>query len=156
MFDTGEKTAVSAHPAAHDAHLAPRLLVIDDDTIHRMIIGRLGSKAGYTVSEAVSYESAADVLRANAEFDCITLDLSLGQRSGHDLLNLMASQAISSRIIIISGADATVRAKTLQMGRALKMNVVDVLPKPVDLANLRTLFEHIRDRIDISFATTAA
>ena len=54
----------------------PRLLVIDDDTLHRMVICRVAAKAGYIPAGAPTYEEAAKLAQANT-FDCITLDLLL-------------------------------------------------------------------------------
>src|SRR5664280_2035548 len=67
------------------ANMSNRLLVIDDANIHRMILCRIGEKVGFETTGAASYEEAAKLLREN-EFDCITLDLSLGDRAGVEVL----------------------------------------------------------------------
>src|ERR1700688_442101 len=66
----------------------PRLLVIDDDHLHRMIICRAAAKAGYVPAGAAGYEEASKLLQENV-FDCITLDLSLGDHAGVELLRLL-------------------------------------------------------------------
>jgi hypothetical protein len=38
---------------------APRLLAIDDDNLHRMIICRVAARAGYAPAGAATYEEAA-------------------------------------------------------------------------------------------------
>src|SRR5215470_15254776 len=55
----------------------PRLLVIDYDHLHCMIICRTATKAGFAPVGAGSYEEAAKLAQETA-FDCITLDLPLG------------------------------------------------------------------------------
>src|SRR5271154_1768898 len=67
----------------------PRLLVIDDDNLHRMIICRLAAKAGYVPAGAAGYDEAAELARHSA-FDCITLDLLLGQHSGSEMLHQLS------------------------------------------------------------------
>ena len=43
--------------------VAPRLLVIDDDHLHRMIICRVAAKAGYLPAGAASYDEAAKLVQ---------------------------------------------------------------------------------------------
>jgi len=65
----------------------PRLLVIDSDNLHRMIICRAADKAGYIPAGAANFTEAAKLARTTV-FDCITLDLSLGQQTGEMLRHL--------------------------------------------------------------------
>jgi two-component system, chemotaxis family, chemotaxis protein CheY len=148
MFGTVTKAARPAPPAA-DAGFTPCLLVVDDDTVHRMIITRIGAKAGYAPAEVSSYDAAAEILRSGREFDCITLDLSLGQRGGADVLKLIAGLGLQTPIIIISGSEESVRNETLQMADALAVNVFCLMPKPVDLAELRNLFGQVKVRLSV-------
>ena len=53
---------------------------------------------------AASYDEAAKLLREN-QFDCITLDLSLGERAGVEVLHLLSVINSQAPIIIISGAE---------------------------------------------------
>src|ERR1700732_3917225 len=65
-------------------HTMPRLLVIDDDNLHRMIICRVAAKAGFLPAGAASYDEAAKLAQETA-FDCITLDLSLGHHARSEI-----------------------------------------------------------------------
>ena len=122
------------------------MLVVDDDTVHRMVISRIGVKAGFTIIDAPSFEAAAIAIGGGANFDCITLDLTLGARDGQEVMRLLAKAGNTTPVIVISGADSVVRGEARKFGTGLNINVVDVLPKPVDLANLRSLFDQIRNR----------
>ena len=64
---------------ATDAERAPRLLVVDDEILHRMIICRAAAKVGYVPVGAASYLEAQKLLQQNV-FDCITLDMTLKQK----------------------------------------------------------------------------
>src|ERR1700675_1932136 len=77
MLEANEESVVVAHVAPD----RPRLLVIDDDYLHRKIICRVAAKAGYAPAGAATYEEAIKLALENA-FDCISLDLSLGQHGG--------------------------------------------------------------------------
>jgi CheY-like chemotaxis protein len=95
---------------AVSAETMPRLLVIDDDYLHRKIICRVAAKAGYAPAGAATYEEAAKLALENA-FDCISLDLSLGQHRGTEMLQYFRGIGCKAPIIIISGSDqATVHA----------------------------------------------
>jgi len=111
------------------------LLVIDDDPVHRMVIGKVGEKAGYVLTTASSVEDAIGKL-AQQKFDCVSLDLSLGGQSGQLLLDSIARNNKHALLIIISGAAAQVREATLASAHDLHINVIEA-PKPVDLIALR-------------------
>ncbi len=121
------------------------LLVIDDDTVHRMIICRVAARIGYVPAEATCYEDAAKLLRERT-YDCISLDLSLGRRGGVDVLRLLAELDCRTPIIIISGTDPEMRAEAMNIAEQLALNVYEPLPKPVNLADLRNSLTKIRLR----------
>lgn len=124
---------------------APQLLVVDDDTVHRMIICRIGAKVGYVPVEATSYDEAAKLLQERM-FDCISLDLSLGGRGGVDVLRLAAELGCKTPIIIISGSDPDVRGVAMDVATRLALNVYEPLPKPVNLGDLRQSLLNIKLR----------
>jgi two-component system, chemotaxis family, chemotaxis protein CheY len=137
---------------AHAPRSAPRLLVIDDDHLHRLIIRRIAGKAGYLSTEAASYEAAAK-LAEEAVFDCITLDLLLGEHAGVEMLRHLWQLGCKAPIIIISGCDPTIAQETAHFARSLKLNIRESVPKPVDLALLRYSLERLRaQREDASAA----
>ncbi len=129
-----------AHSAGHAvitaAADAPRLLVVDDDNLHRMIICRVAAKAGYAVAGAAGYDEAVELLRT-AAFDCIALDLSLGQHRGVEMLRHLHESGCKTPIVIISGCDDATRRESLRVAKALDLNVSEPVAKPVDLVVLR-------------------
>jgi two-component system, chemotaxis family, chemotaxis protein CheY len=129
--------------ATHDARPAPRILVIDDDKLHRMIICRVAAKAGYIPIGGASYEEASELAQETA-FDCITLDLSLGEHAGVDMLRRLRGIGCRSPIIIISGCDDASCRETVRVAKSLNLNVLDPLPKPVDIAMLRDALQRLR------------
>ncbi len=111
------------------------LLVIDDDPVHRMVLGKVGEKAGYVLTTAGSVEDATQKISQH-KFNCISLDLSLGGESGAQVLTSIATHNSNALLIVISGAAAAIREETLRMARELQLNVIEA-PKPVDLIALR-------------------
>jgi two-component system, chemotaxis family, chemotaxis protein CheY len=121
----------------------PRLLVIDDDNLHRMIICRAAAKVGYLPAGAASYEEAAGLVRDGA-FDCITLDLSLGEHAGVEMLRHLWVIGCKAPIVVISGCDDATCDETIKVAESLKLNVWDTIPKPVDLAVLRASLNRLK------------
>jgi DNA-binding NtrC family response regulator len=128
--------------------MSNRLLVIDDANIHRMILCRIGEKVGFETVGAASFDEAAKLLREN-EFDCVTLDLSLGERAGVEVLHLLSVIKSQAPIIIISGAEHTVCEETLKIGKSLNLNLCTPVPKPVDLAALRESLARIGKQVNL-------
>lgn len=131
-----------AHATTARAAL-PRLLVIDDDNLHRMIICRAAAKAGYLPAGAASYDEAVKLAQETA-FDCITLDLSLGEHAGVELLRHLWVVGCKAPIIIISGCDDATCSESARVAESLKLNVWEAIPKPVNLATLRSSLDRLK------------
>jgi CheY-like chemotaxis protein len=138
MIDAFAKSGLHAFA---DGRLS--LLVVEDALIHRTIISRIADKAGFTTMAASSVEAAAERLRSR-DFDCVTLDLSLGEGVGSEVLRLLADRKCQTPIIIISGSDPDVVAQTSEIGRTYDLNLWKPLHKPIDLGLLRDMLEQIR------------
>jgi DNA-binding response OmpR family regulator len=128
---------------APQAAAVPRLLVIDDDYLHRKIICRVAAKAGYAPAGAATYEEAAK-LALESPFDCISLDLSLGQHAGVEMLHYLRGIGCKAPIVIISGCDEATFRDTLKVAKSLNLDVRESISKPVDLEMLKYSFERIR------------
>ena len=137
-----DKESDAAQASPSEAAM-PRLLVIDDDYLHRKIICRVAAKAGYAPAGAGTYEEAAKLALENA-FDCITLDLSLGQHGGTEMLHYLRGIGCKAPIVIISGCDQATVHETLRAAKSLGLDVRESVLKPVDLDMLRYSFERIR------------
>jgi two-component system, chemotaxis family, chemotaxis protein CheY len=158
MLDQSDVRAASQHDLAADlandladglAHadaapsVPPKLLVIDDDNLHRMIICRVAAKAGYLPAEAATYDEAVRLVR-DGGYDCITLDLSLGDHAGIEMLRHIWVIGCKAPIVIISGCDDATCSETEKVAASLKLNVWQSIPKPLDMAVLRESLERLR------------
>ncbi len=130
-------------PGANNDDAKPRLLVVEDDTLHRMMICRVAATAGYVPAGAASYDEAARLL-GKGPFACITLDLTLGLRTGADVLGHLATIGSTAHIIIISVRDEADCASSVALARSLKLNILDAMRKPIDPAALRARLEALR------------
>jgi two-component system chemotaxis response regulator CheY len=138
----GQQTNTHAEPNPSAEDLSS-LLIIEDAIIHSTIIGRIAEKAGYTATTARSFKDACDLLRMR-HFDCITLDLGLGQHAGVEVLNHLSTIPCATPVMIISGSERAVCDETVNIGRSLGLTICEPLRKPVNLRMLRERLEQIR------------
>jgi DNA-binding response OmpR family regulator len=127
--------------------MVKRLLAIEDDYLHHMIIGKIAGNAGYEASIATSVEKATALLHEGT-FDCITLDLSLGDRSGVDVLHVLADLGTQVPIIIFSGTDDADCQATVGIGKRLGLNIWQPLAKPAGVVELRKVLDSISATAD--------
>lgn len=132
-----------AAASGSSANPSSSVLIIEDALIHSNIIGRIASKAGFTVTSTRSYEEACKSL-SMWQFDCITLDLGLGAHGGLDVLRYLSTIHCEAQIIIVSQSDRETCDDMVQLGRALDLNVSLFLQKPLDLVLLRDTLEGMR------------
>jgi CheY-like chemotaxis protein len=112
------------------------LLIIDDEPVHCAVISRIAGRVGFTATKAFSYDAACKALGAK-RFDCITLDLGLGEHIGIDVLRYLSTIQCRAQIIVISHSDKDVCNDVVELGKALDLNVYDAVLKPIDLEALR-------------------
>jgi DNA-binding NtrC family response regulator len=118
------------------------LLVIDDDNVQRTIISRVGAQAGFKVESAATFESASGFLHS-LRFDCVTLDLGLGDRSGALLLPVIARVGYRLPVIVVSGASQQLLDATSVMSHALQIEA-EMMTKPLNLPRLRESLGRVR------------
>lgn len=118
------------------------LLAIDDAPLHLSIVRKIAEQARFRTTGASSVADAAKLLRERV-FDCITLDLSLGEQSGVEILKLLAGMKCQTPIIVVSGSGDETCDETLRIGNFLNLNLCPPIPKPINLAVLRQAFLQI-------------
>ena len=128
--------APSSAPPRAAAEQTLCFLVVDNDPVHRMVIGKVGEKAGYAVTTAATADDAATKL-AHAKFDCISLDAKLAGQHNLQVLRGVARSHGDVLLIVVNSAAECVREEMIDSARDLRLTVVE-LPKPIDLATLRT------------------
>jgi DNA-binding response OmpR family regulator len=108
-----------------------------------MIICRVAAKAGFVPAGAASYDEAAKLAQETA-FDCITLDLSLGNHAGTEMLHHLSMLGSTAPIIVVSGADYATCKETVRVAERLNLDIWECIPKPVDLVMLRHFLERLK------------
>lgn len=129
---TADTIAKSGRPAGKPGSL----LIIEDEPVHCAVISRIAGRVGFTATKAFSYDAACKALGAK-QFNCITLDLGLGEHIGIDVLRYLSTIRCRAQIIVISHSDKDVCNDVMELGKALDLNVYDAVLKPIDLEALR-------------------
>jgi two-component system chemotaxis response regulator CheY len=128
---------------SHDGERrALQLLIVDDDASQRRLISIAATQAGHAVTVAPSCAEALRQLR-DQTFDCVTLDLMLGDGDGVQVLQAIAEAKFAGSVIVISGMDAAHRSAARSYARSLGIDLQS-LPKPIDLAALRICLANLR------------
>ena len=115
-----------------------RVLIVDDDKMHRAIYSSIANKMNYVVYVAPSPAEAFNALRA-VDFDIVILDLMLGEDSGVDVLALMSSLPYKPRVLLVTGASDETIDETFNVGRQLGLEMFCPVRKPVNVALIRTM-----------------
>jgi CheY-like chemotaxis protein len=124
---------------------APRVLVVDCDNLHRMIICRAADRAGCIPAGAANLAEATKQIRS-ADFDGITLDLSFGREAVSDFLSRLGALRCTSKILLTGRREAAGwQDEAVRHAISLGLDVEeDVAAKPLDVEMLRGVLEQLR------------
>jgi DNA-binding response OmpR family regulator len=85
-------------------------------------------------------------LLGQSDYDCITLDISLGRRSGIEILRLFKEVRCKTPIIVISGTHESIAKMAIGVGTLAKLNMCKPIPKPVNLKFLGDTLARIKQQ----------
>ncbi|WP_352297357.1 response regulator [Pseudoalteromonas sp. 20-MNA-CIBAN-0454] len=113
-------------------HSNTRFLLVEDDADAAQITQLLLESLGVETQIASSYEHCLAILKADANYDKVLLDMNLPDGSGLDLANHIKQHYPKLKRVIVSGMEPDpVKIKQLE--------IEQVLLKPINLALLETL-----------------
>ena len=113
--------------------VAPCILVIDDESEIRQLVGEYLETVGYTVHTAASGSEALSLLDSRPDpIDLAFVDWNLPGISGRDLIQAIGTRFPETRIILTTGDPP----ETLPTGSA-SLGWSDVVLKPFRLRHLR-------------------
>ncbi|MBI5597753.1 MAG: response regulator [Elusimicrobia bacterium] len=116
--------------------MAYKVLIIDDSPVLRIMLGEMLKSLGHTiVGEA---DSAAAGLKAFREKkpDLVTLDISLPDENGLQVLEKLRRIDPAARVLVVTGNDQ----KSIEE-KALSLRALGVLHKPFDEGELQAMLE---------------
>ncbi len=121
-----------------------RVLVVDDDTFTRTVVGRMVAAMGHRVETAESGERALELFRAGL-FDILISDVNLPGMDGIEMIRRMTASDAGLVPVVM-----TTRSDQQTAVRALESGVHNFLLKPFEQAALAARLDealHERDRI---------
>ena len=122
-----------------------RALIVDDDKAQGQIVAAIAARNGYRATSVHSFDAAAAALDGEI-FHCVTIDLSLGDRDGIEVLRLVAKLENAPQIIFISGCDDRILDAAVRMADAIGISNACSLRKPFRPAALRELLGGLNER----------
>ena len=127
----------------------PGVLVVDDNADQRdyflAVLPRIGD---YTVFEASGGEEALLLLKTDGEkIGLIICDLQMPGMDGMALLRRIGESSHDMAVIVLSSADSSIMRSVELMGKAMGLNVLGSLQKPVDRTKLDSLLRRYRQVI---------
>ncbi len=120
-----------------------KILVIDDDRSHRIMLNMLLTGWGYSVEEADDGSTGFDMIK-NKCFDIVLLDMRMLKMSGMEALEKINEYNPSLPVIIMTAYSSVETAV-----EALKKGAYDYLTKPLDFEKLKLTMERILETIYI-------
>jgi len=109
------------------------ILVVDDDSDLRRLLGRYLSGAGYAVSEATNGNEAIAAYREHPA-DLVITDMYMPESDGVDVIMRLRSEFPAARFVAISGGGFADSPHVLEIARSA--GAVCTLPKPFTKASL--------------------
>jgi DNA-binding response OmpR family regulator len=123
-----------------------RLLLIDDEPLIGAFVRRIAETSGFEVQ----ITTQADTFKAaciSFQPDVISLDLSMPDCDGIELLRYLAEIKCQAHILIASGFDSKMLEAASDLGEARGLKMAGVIPKPMRVAQVRALFDRLRPKL---------
>ena len=117
-----------------------RLLIVDDDRMHRVIYSSIAAKLDYHVDLAECPLAADEAFRA-ARYDSVILDLMLGEDSGAEVLGLMSRLEDKPRVLLVTGASEAMIKQVFNIGLSFGLELFGPVRKPVNVGLIRTVLK---------------
>lgn len=126
----------------------PNILVVDDESNLRQVIGGVLRRAGYDVVEAGGVVAARAALRSGV-FDLVVTDQKMPDGEGLDLLADCREADLSLPVVLLT-AFATVELAV----EAMRRGAFDVIPKPFLPEQVRAVVDRALEHTELSSAKT--
>lgn len=110
-----------------------RILIVDDEYSHRMMIKAVLSAEGFFIDQASSGEEAVDTVKKNP-YDLVIMDVKMGRMDGFQAMKKILNIKPGMHIILMT-AYGTINDAV----EAMKAGARDYLTKPLDINTLKAL-----------------
>lgn len=116
-------------------------LVIDDDPLAQIVASE-GLIAGGVREVDLADDGVIGIeklMNGRKAIDLIILDLQMPNMTGVDVVRELAQAKFTGGVIILSSEDSSLLRSVRNMAKALQVNILGTLSKPLDVSKLNTL-----------------
>jgi DNA-binding response OmpR family regulator len=124
----------------------PRLLLIDDEPALADYLAEAARECGFDPVLTSDDRLFRDRFIEQRP-DVVALDLQMPGMDGVELLRFLAEQKFTAPVLIVSGFDRRVLDSAFRLGEALGLTMVGPLEKPLRLADLEVLLNHVKETL---------
>jgi len=115
-----------------------RVLVVEDNTVNRLIITKYLKKNGYEVDEAINGLEALEKIKSNNSYNIILMDIHMPVMDGLETIKMLQKRGITIPVIIIT-ADISIETKK----KIKKLEVPYFLKKPIKFDQLNSSINNL-------------
>lgn len=145
---SGDPSAATGPTGPGSGGPAGRVLVVDDEIGIRIALGRALARCGYEVFLADGAAAALTQLRGGPQMAVVVSDITMPSMNGVELATAILAEFPGTPILFVTGSAAT---PTL-----LSSPLIDLIAKPVRVADLRERVRRMVDRAGAGVATPAS
>jgi DNA-binding NtrC family response regulator len=121
----------------------PNLLIIDDDQIFGELLAEVATFSGYEVEIISDFRQFKD-LYAKHSYEVITLDISMPDADGFEIIDELVKIGCQSKILIISGHDEALMKNAETLAQAKGLNIFATMRKPIEVNEFEEVLESIK------------
>jgi len=115
------------------------LAIVDDEEEFRAFVRRVAEPLGWRVSEFGNGNELFDALSGSLRPELILLDMVMPELDGIETISRLGHTTQNFRIVLITGRVPIYTDAAGDLARAIGVEIVDVLQKPIRLAQLRAV-----------------
>lgn len=129
---------------AEEGLARPKLLIaLDDDPDSAELVARVGRSCGYETIALSDPHAIATTFKERCP-DVLTLDLSMPQKDGFQMLTLLQEVGFKGALIVISGNEDWVRQFACELAALKGIAMATHLQKPVNIKTLKDLLNVVQ------------
>ena len=114
----------------------PRVLVVDDDLVNRMLLERTLAGQGHVVTTAEDGRQALELLRRTPDVDLVLMDIMMPEMDGYETMRAIRQLEDFRRLPIIA---LTAKAMKGDREKSIAAGASDYVTKPVKVDQLLSL-----------------
>lgn len=125
-----------------DIQNPPRLIAVDDHSDSAELITRVAKNCGYSARMLTDPRALGEALHENGA-EVVTLDLSMPESDGIEILDRLRDVGFRGHLIIVSGHRECLRQYACEMAKTNGLNVAGHFEKPIRLQALGSLLKSL-------------